>query len=57
MRGGKRKGSGRPIGSTKDKLTKKMTITIYPEEQEKIRILAKNEKKTISRFLIDKALN
>ena len=57
MRGGKRKGAGRPIGKIKDKLTKKMTITIYPEEQEKLRILANLEKKSICRFLVDKALS
>ena len=57
MRGGKRKGAGRPVGKIKDKLTKKMTITIYPDEQEKLRTLANLENKSISRFLVDKALS
>ncbi len=57
MKGGKRQGAGRPIGTTKETVTKKMTITIYPEEQDKIRELAENAGKTVSRYLIDKALS
>ncbi len=57
MRGGKRKGAGRPVGTKKNNLTKKMTITIYPSEQETIKQLAEKAGKTVSRFLIESVLS
>lgn len=57
MKGGKRKGAGRPIGTVKEITTKKMTITIYPYELEKIKQLAEQKGKSLSRFMIEKSLS
>jgi len=53
--GGKRKGSGRPIGSTKENKVEyvKTSICVLPEELAKLKQLAKNEGKTLSRFIVD----
>lgn len=56
MKGGKRTGAGRPAGTTKDVIAKRITITIYPDEEEIIKKLAKESGKSVSRYLIENAL-
>ena len=56
MKGGKRVGAGRPVGTTKSVIAKRITITIYPDEEEIIKKLAKESGKSVSRYLIEKAL-
>ncbi len=56
MKGGKRIGAGRPVGTTKEITAKRITITIYPEEEIKLKELAKENGKSLSRYLIETAL-
>lgn len=56
MKGGKRIGAGRPVGTTKEIVAKRITITIYPGEEEIIKKLAKERGKSVSRYLVENAL-
>ena len=62
--GGKRTGQGRPKGSPnkgtelgRKTIFASVTISGYPEEVEKIKALAKESGKSVSRFIIEKILN
>ncbi len=56
MKGGKRAGAGRPAGTKKKIIAKRITITIYPDEEEIIKKLAKERGKSVSRYLVENAL-
>ena len=57
-RGGYREGSGRPKKSLEEKtIYKNFTVSCLPEEYEAVKALATKEGKTLSRYLIDLALN
>lgn len=57
-RGGKREGAGRPFGTTRGRTVEYKTISIsaLPEEVERIKELAKESGKTVSRYLVELAL-
>lgn len=57
--GGKRAGAGRPKGSTKEikKVYKTFSVSCLDSEYEELKAKAELEGKTISRYLIDLALN
>jgi len=57
-RGGIREGSGRPRKKEEEKTVyKNFTVSCLPDEYEKIKALALQEGKTLSRYLVDLALN
>lgn len=58
-RGGKREGAGRPAGTSKGRTVEYKTISIsaLPEEIEDIKAAASKAGKTVSRFLVELALN
>lgn len=58
-RGGKREGAGRPLGTLKGRTVEYKTISIsaLPEEIETIKAAAKKVNKTVSRFLVELALD
>ncbi|WP_297645922.1 hypothetical protein [uncultured Treponema sp.] len=56
MKGGKRIGAGRPAGTKKEVTAKRITITIYPDEEVIIKKLAKESGKSVSRYLVENAL-
>ena len=58
-RGGKRDGAGRPAGTSKGRTVEYKTISIsaLPEEIECIKAAAEKAGKTVSRFLVELALN
>ena len=58
-RGGKRDGAGRPAGTTKGRTVEYKTISIsgLPEEIEAIKTAAEKHGKTVSRYLVELALN
>lgn len=58
-RGGKREGAGRPAGTSKGRTVEYKTISIsaLPEEIEDIKAAAAKAGKTVSRFLVELALN
>lgn len=57
-RGGARPGAGRPKGTVKEarKIYKVLSISGAPEEIDKIKDLASESDKSISRFVIEKVL-
>lgn len=58
-RGGKREGAGRPAGTSKGRTVEYKTISIsaLPEEIEDIKAAASKAGKTVSRYLVELALN
>jgi len=58
-RGGKREGAGRPAGTTKGRTVEYKTISIsaLPEEIEVIKAAAEKAGKTVSRYLIELAID
>ena len=57
-KGGKREGAGRPVGTKTGRTVEYKTISIsaLPEEVEIVKDSAKKAGKTVSRYLIDLAL-
>ncbi len=49
-RGGKRPGAGRPVSNTSRK-SKTYTISLYPEELEKLKDIARTNDLTVSQLL------
>ena len=57
-RGGARKGAGRPKMAEADKVKyERHTIVFKPEDWAEISTLAKNARKTVSRYIVDKILD
>ena len=58
-KGGKREGAGRPKGTAKGRTVEYKTISIsaLPEEVEAIKAAAEKSGKTVSRYLVELALN
>lgn len=58
-RGGKREGAGRPVGTTRGHTVEYKTVSIsaLPQEVERIKELARESGKTVSRYLVDLALS
>ena len=58
-RGGKREGAGRPVGTKRGRTVEYKTISISarPEEVEAIREAARIAGKTVSRYLVELALD
>ena len=56
--GGKRKGAGRPKGTTKEnkKIYKTFSVSCLESEEAEIKRLAESSGKTVSRYLVDLAL-
>lgn len=58
-RGGKREGAGRPAGTKTGRTVEYKTISIsaLPEEIAAIKLAAEKAEKTVSRYLVELALN
>ncbi|MBP5752075.1 MAG: hypothetical protein J6W60_04365 [Treponema sp.] len=58
-RGGKREGAGRPFGTKtgRNVIYKTISISALPEEVELIKAAATKAGKTVSRYLVELALN
>ena len=58
-RGGKREGAGRPAGTKTGRTVEYKTISIsaLPEEIAAIKLAAEKARKTVSRYLVELALN